>query len=190
MAYLRSIEGAYPQAIEIYKTSLDFEDSPATRADLALTEAQAGRYDEAIELAQQVRVSDPASLKADRVLASAYAQKGEYAKAVDSFTRVANAQPSIESYYALANCLLQTGKPEDKAHAQAIFDQMVKTAGESGSLHVPLWPRLPRRQRYAVRSARISEGCGNRSTYSARALLLRLGRAGTERVEDHPGSED
>jgi tetratricopeptide (TPR) repeat protein len=136
MAYLRSIEAAYPQAIEIYKTSLDFEDSTITRADLALAEAQGGRYDEAIELAERVRASDPNNLKADRVLASAYVQKGDYASAVEPFTRVATAQPSIENYYALANCLLQTGKPEDKARAQAIFDRMVKSAGESGSLHV------------------------------------------------------
>jgi tetratricopeptide (TPR) repeat protein len=136
LAYLRLIEAAYPQAIELYKTSLDFEDSPATTVDMAMAEAQAGQYDEAIKTARKTQSAGYDDLRIDRILGSSLVQKGQFAEAVAPFTRVAKADPSIENLYALANCLLQTGKPEDKVRAQAVFDEMKETAGDSGSLHV------------------------------------------------------
>jgi len=136
MASLRSVEGAYPQAVELYKSSLDYEDSSETRVGLALAEAQGGQYDDAIRLAEQVRATDPTNVQANRVLASAFMQKGEYSQAVAPFARLAQTQASIENLYPLANCLLHTGKAEDKTRAQGIFAQMMGSAGESGSLHV------------------------------------------------------
>ena len=63
-------------------------------------------------------------------------KKGEYAAAVDPLTRLANAEPSVENLYSLAIGLLNTGKPEDKLRAVAVFERMKKTSGDSGSLHV------------------------------------------------------
>ncbi len=140
LAALRQVEAAYPQAIELYRDSLNFEDSSVTQVQLAMAEAQSGQYDEAIRLTQQALAtlpsSDPSQLAADRVLASSLVQKGDFAQAVAPFARIAAAQPSIDNLYALANCLLQTRKPEDKLHAQLIFEQMTKAAGDSGSIHV------------------------------------------------------
>jgi tetratricopeptide (TPR) repeat protein len=133
---LRSNELAFPQAIELYESSLKFEDVPGTRIDLAITESRAGRYDEAIKIASAIRATDPRDLRPDKVLGSSLVQKGDYAQAVDPFTRIANAEPSIENLYALANCLLQTRKPADKLRAEKVFEQMKGTAGDSGSLHV------------------------------------------------------
>jgi tetratricopeptide (TPR) repeat protein len=136
LAALRQVEAAYPQAIELYRNSLNFEDSASTRLDLAVAEAQGGQFDEAIQLARHALAADPDNLRANRVLASSLVQKGDFAQAVAPFTKVATAQPSVENLYALANCLLQTGRPEDKTHAQAVFEQMKQSAGDSGSLHV------------------------------------------------------
>ena len=136
LASLRQVEAAYPQAIDLYRNSLNFEDSATTRVDLALAEAQAGQSDEAIRLAQQALAANPNDIRAARILASALVQKGDFAQAVAPFAAVASAQPGIENLYALANCLLQTRKPEDKVRAQAIFDRMTKMAGDGGSLHV------------------------------------------------------
>jgi tetratricopeptide (TPR) repeat protein len=49
---------------------------------------------------------------------------------------VAKASPEVDNLYPFAVCLLQTKRPEDNARAVAIFDQMRKIAGDSGSLHV------------------------------------------------------
>jgi tetratricopeptide (TPR) repeat protein len=136
LAYLRVIEAAYPQAIELYRTSLDFEDSPATTVDLAMAEAQAGQFDEAIKAVRMAQSTGYSDLRIDRILGSSLVQKEQFSEAVAPFTRVAKADPSIENLYALANCLLQTGKPEDKVRAQAVFEEMKQSAGDSGSLHV------------------------------------------------------
>jgi len=136
LANLRAIEAAYPQAVALYRSSLDFEDVSGTRIDLAMAEAQAGQFDEAIKLAQEAQSAESSDPRVDRILGSSLIQKGQYTEAVAPFTRVANTDPSIENLYALASCLLQTGKPQDKARAQAIFERMTKMAGDSGSLHV------------------------------------------------------
>jgi tetratricopeptide (TPR) repeat protein len=136
MASLRMLEAAYPQAIYLYRNSLDFEDAPGTMVDLAMAQLQAGQFDEAIRSAEQALAKDPNDIRTDRILGSALAQKEEYALAVAPLTRVATAQPSIENLYSLAIDLLETGKPEDKARAEAVFGQMKQQAGDSGSLHV------------------------------------------------------
>ena len=135
MATLRSIEAAYPQAIKLYQ-DLKFEDNPTTRVGLALADAQAGQYEDAIKLAQEVQASNPADLSSVRMLASIYMQKGEVAKAIEPFSRVAAGEPTIDNLYALGNCLLQTHKPEDKARAKSVFEEMKKISGDNGSLHV------------------------------------------------------
>jgi tetratricopeptide (TPR) repeat protein len=136
LARLRMAEQAYPQAAELYSSSLQFEDVPGTRLDLGTAQIQTGKFEDAIKQAKQVLAADPNDLRATRVLASALTQNGDYAQAVDPFTQIAHAQPSVENLYPLAMCLLQTKKPEDKVRAAAVFEQMKQTAGDSGSLHV------------------------------------------------------
>jgi tetratricopeptide (TPR) repeat protein len=136
MAALRSNESAYPQAIALYRSSLTFEDTPITRIGLAIAESKSGHYDEAIALAKQVLASDPQDLRADRILSSSLAQKGDFSAAVEPFTRITNAEPTTENTYALANCLLQTRTSENRARAEDLFRRMEKQDGDSGSLHV------------------------------------------------------
>ena len=136
LARLRMAESAFLQAVELYGSSLHFEDVPGTHLDLATAEIQSGKLDDAIKQARQVRAANSKDLRADRVLASALTQSGDYAQAVEPFTRIAHAEPTVENLYPLAMCLLQTRKPDDKVRAVAVFDQMKQIAGDSGSLHV------------------------------------------------------
>ena len=133
---LRAIEGAYPQAIELYRSALAYDDVRATRVALAMAESQAGHYDEAIRMAEAMRFSAPHDLQADRILGSSLVQKGDYVRAIEPFQRIASAEPTVENEYALANCLLQTRTPENRARAVQVFGEMEKRAGDSGSLHV------------------------------------------------------
>jgi tetratricopeptide (TPR) repeat protein len=136
LAGLRMAESAFPQSIELYSSSLRFEDTADTRFDLATAEIQAGKFDDAIRQAQQIQAAKPNDIRADRILASAWTQKGDCAHAIEPFSRIARANPSVENLYPLAMCLLQTHKPEDKTRAIQVFEQMKQTAGDSGSLHV------------------------------------------------------
>ncbi len=136
LAQLRVLQADYVKAVEAYRLSLQLEDAPATRLDLAAAELQAGKLDDAVQLAEQVHAGDPHNLRADRVLASAYVQKGEYLRAVEPFTVVAKAEPAVDNLYPLAVCLLETKTAANKQKAEAVFERMRKTAGDSGSLHV------------------------------------------------------
>ena len=136
VAELRMFESNGSKAVELYRDSLQYEENSSTYAAMAYAAIQAGDIDEAIQAARKALAADAENLRAERILASALNRKGEYAQAVEPYNRIAHAEPKVENLYALAECLLLTGKPEDKAHAVAVFDQMLKMAGDSGSLHV------------------------------------------------------
>ena len=136
LAQLAMIEAQYSKATADFQSALEFEDANATRIDLAIADIQAGKYADAIQLAMRAHQVDPADLRADRALASAYVQSGKFVEAVDPFTRVAKASPEVENLYPLAVCLLQTKRPDDKQRAAEVFEQMKRIGGESGSLHV------------------------------------------------------
>jgi tetratricopeptide (TPR) repeat protein len=136
LADLKMVESFYAQAIEDYRSSLDLEDATSARINLAIADIQAGQYEEAIRLADKAHIEDPSNLRADRALASAYVQSGKFVEAIEPFARVAKASPEVDNLYPFAVCLLQAKRPEDKVRATAIFEQMKKIAGDSGSLHV------------------------------------------------------
>jgi tetratricopeptide (TPR) repeat protein len=135
-ADLKTVEAQYTRAVELYRQSLQYEETPAADAALAFVEIQTGEVDKAIASARRALAADPVNLRANRVLASGLDQKGEYAEAVEPFSRVVDAEPEVDNLYPLAVCLLQTHKPEDRERAAGVFERMKKIAGDSGSLHV------------------------------------------------------
>jgi len=136
MGQLRLVESAYPQAIELYKRSLDFEDIPDTRTDLAIAELQGNHPDDALADADKVLASDPKNARALNILGQAWAAKREYGKAAAAFQSAVQIHPDIETFYSLGITLLQSKDPKDKARAPEVFRRMVRLAGDSGSLHV------------------------------------------------------
>ncbi len=136
MAELRMVEAAFPQAADLYSKALDLDGSAETRADLGLADLQQGKLDDAISDADMARATAPQNTMADQVLSRALMQKGDYARAAESLTRLAGADPDIPTLYSLAICLLATNKPEDKQRAVQVFSHMQSIAGDSGSLHV------------------------------------------------------
>lgn len=136
LAALKRVEADYTSSIDLYRSSLEFEETPAAQESLGYAELQAGRLDDAIAMARTAHAADPQNLETDRLLASALDEKGEYAEAVEPFTWIAHAQPTVDNLYPLAECLLQTRRPQDKQMAAEVFSQMKSIAGDSGSLHV------------------------------------------------------
>ena len=132
---LRLVEGAYPQAIEICRRSLDFEESADTRLDLAMSELGANRADDAIADANRVLASDPNNARALTISGRAFMSKQDYTKAAEALSRAVQITPDVETYYSLGISLL-SAKPAEKERAAAVFQQMVQFAGDSGSLHV------------------------------------------------------
>jgi tetratricopeptide (TPR) repeat protein len=136
MGQLRLLESAYPQAVELYRRSLDFQDSSDTRVDLAIAELQANRTDDAISDSDRALAADPNNERAFNVRGRAWVKKQDYAKAAEAFEQAIRLRPDVETLYSLGICLLQSKDPRQKERAPAIFQQMQRFAGDSGSLHV------------------------------------------------------
>jgi tetratricopeptide (TPR) repeat protein len=136
LGQVRILESAYPQAAELYGRSLDFENTPDTRVDLAIAHLRSGQADKAIEEADRALLDDPNNLRAFQVLGHVWLKKNDYPRAVHALARVAEISPSIESLYSLAIAQLGARDPAISAGVEQTFAQMEKLAGNSGSLHV------------------------------------------------------
>jgi tetratricopeptide (TPR) repeat protein len=140
LAQLRLIQSAYPQAIELYRRSLDFEDIPDTRVDLAIADLQASQPDDALTESSKALAADPNNLRALNVSAQASMKKGDYTKAAEALDLAARLNPDIGTLYSLGICLLEAkdgpDKEKNRRRASAVFQQMMQLAGDSGSLHV------------------------------------------------------
>lgn len=136
MAQLRLLESAYPQATELYRKSLEFEDNPNTRVDLAIASLQANRLEDAIGESEKALAADAKNGRAYSVRGLALMRKQDYADAAESLSQAAALNPNIETSYSLAIALLATKDPKNKERAALVFQQMIAMAGDTGSLHV------------------------------------------------------
>jgi tetratricopeptide (TPR) repeat protein len=136
MGQMRLLESAYPQAVELYRRSLDFEDAPDTRVDLAIADVQSNHPDDAVAESIKVLAVDPNNARAFNVRGRAWMKKGEYGKAADALDQATRLSPDVETMYSLGVCRLLTKDAKDKERAAAVFQEMIHFAGDSGSLHV------------------------------------------------------
>ena len=136
MAQLRLLESSYPQAIELYRKSLEFEDIPDTRVDLAIASLQANHLEDAITESENALAADARNDRAYSVRGLALMRKQDYANAAQSLSQAAALNPTVESSYSLAIALLATKDPKSKESAALVFQQMINMAGDTGSLHV------------------------------------------------------
>ena len=136
LAQLRLIQSALPQAVELYRRSLEFEDLPDTRVDLAIAELRSNYPDEAIAESIRTLAVDPNNARAFNVRGRAWMMKGEYGKAAEALDQATRLNPDIETMYSLGACRLLTKDAKDKERAAQVFQKMVRLAGDSGSLHV------------------------------------------------------
>jgi tetratricopeptide (TPR) repeat protein len=136
LGQLRLIQSAYPQAAEIYRRSLDFEESPETRVDMSIAQLGANQIDDALANADQVLKSEPRNDRALTVRGRALMAKQDYAHAAEALSEALRIKPDLETYYSLGICYLATKDPKQKTNAAAAFEKMAQMAGDSGSLHV------------------------------------------------------
>jgi tetratricopeptide (TPR) repeat protein len=136
MGRLRLLESVPAQSVELYKTSLEFEDAPSTYAELARACLMAGKPDEAIANAEKALKVEPDNVGVYLTLGRANSDKQQYTKAAEALSHAERLQPSIETLYSLAIAWLSLGNAHGKAEAEVVFGRMRAMAGESGSLHV------------------------------------------------------
>jgi tetratricopeptide (TPR) repeat protein len=133
VAHLRLLENAFPAAIDLYKRSLDFEDNPSTRVDLAIADLRAKKLDDSLTEVRTAILADAADARAWRVQGMVYMSKGQYAPAADSLQRSIAIRDDLEAAYSLGICLLAA---HEKEKAAAVFQKMDEEAANRGAMHV------------------------------------------------------
>jgi len=133
---VRVAESAFPQAAELYQRSLAWEDAAETHVGLAIADLYDNRPDDSLVEASKALLLDPKSARAFNIQGKAWMKKRDYRNAVDSLERSVQLHSEFESAYALGVSLLSLKDPESKKKAVQVFDTIVSTMGDSGSLHV------------------------------------------------------
>jgi len=132
MAELQSSKGEWRKAIELYRESLDLEDTNDVRLELATAYLSFGKDDNALEEAEKVTITDPANATAWAVKGKAYIARNDYRQAADALTRSLEVHRDVNLQYALAYSLLNL-KKKDKA--EAVFQQMLQDYGDRAIWH-------------------------------------------------------
>jgi tetratricopeptide (TPR) repeat protein len=133
---IRTVESAFPQAAELYKRSLSWEDAAETHVGLAICALYANHPDDSLVEASKALLLDANSARAFNIQGKAWMKKQDYRKAVDSLEKSVQLHPEFESAYALGVSLLSLKDAESQKKASQVFDSIVKSMGETGSLHV------------------------------------------------------
>jgi len=133
---VRVAESAFPQAADLYQRSLAWENAAETHVGLAISALYANRPDDSLVEAAKALLLDPKCARAFNIQGKAWMKKRDYRKAVDSLQRAVELQPDFESSYALGVSLLSLKDPGSAKKATQVFDMIVASMGDSGSLHV------------------------------------------------------
>jgi len=133
MAGLRLLQSAFPEAAELYKRSLDFEELPDTHADLAVVYMRAKQPDNALSEAANAIFADSQSARAWHVQGKTLMMKKDYRRATESLARSISIDPDLDAAYALGISFLQL---HEKEKAAAVFAQMLDVSGDRAGLHV------------------------------------------------------
>lgn len=136
LANLRVAETSFPQAAELYRQSLSWEDAAETHIGLAICNLYANRPDDSLAEAGKALQLDPNSSRAFNIQGKAWMKKRDFRKAADSLQRSVDLHPEFESAYALGVSLLSLNDPASKQQAAKVFDTIVASVGDSGSLRV------------------------------------------------------
>jgi tetratricopeptide (TPR) repeat protein len=135
LAHLRLLESAAPQASDLYKRSLELEDIPDTRVDLAVAYLRMKQANDAIAEAEKALFSAPNNARAWNVEGKAWMLLRDYRNAAKYLSRSIRLKGDVESAYSLATCLLAL---KEKENAALVFQDIINNVGDRGSIHILL----------------------------------------------------
>jgi tetratricopeptide (TPR) repeat protein len=120
------------EAIELFRRSLDFEDTPGTRGNLAIAYLSAGRTDEALTAVTEMLTRDPQMDRGWYLQGRVWMAKKLYDHAIEAFTHSLSLSANPNVSYWLGSAYLQTKQREK---AQAIFQHLVEESKDRARLH-------------------------------------------------------
>jgi len=120
------------EAIDAFRRSLDFEDAPAARLDLAVSYLAAKRLDEALSTATEILTANPGNAKGWYLQGRVWMEKKLYEHAIESFRHSLEIESTPGAMYWLGAALLQTKQPEQ---AKAIFQELLNQSTNRAWMH-------------------------------------------------------
>jgi tetratricopeptide (TPR) repeat protein len=134
LALLRTLETAWPQAIELYKQSLNLEEDPAARIDLAIAYMRSKQPNDAIFECDRILFSYPENARAWHVKGEAYLLQKDWTKAEEALKKSVEIHPDLNALYSLGTTQLMQ---KQKESGVATFQRILKERN-SAALHVLL----------------------------------------------------
>jgi tetratricopeptide (TPR) repeat protein len=133
MAELKLAQGDNKQAIDLYKRSLEFENTPNAHIVLALAYMRSQRTDDALAEIAPLTKSDPKNADVWNVQGKLLMDKKEYGPAAESLTHSLQLQSNVMVAYALATAYLDLHETDKAA---AIFQRLSAATGDRASLYI------------------------------------------------------
>jgi len=133
MAKLRLDERAYELAARLCRESLEFEDTPESRLELAIVSLYAKKPTDAVEQASRATEMEPRNALGWNIKGEALLQNKDYAGAAAALERSLELNPDTDSIYALGIAYAGQG---EKAKAGDTFSHLLARNGNSGWSHV------------------------------------------------------
>jgi tetratricopeptide (TPR) repeat protein len=129
MAKLRLDERAFDEAVKLCHASLEYEDTPETRVELAIASLYAKKPSDAVQQASIATERDPQNALAWNIKGQALLQIKDYAGAAIALGRSLELKQDPESMYALGLGYLGLGEEQKAADT---FSQLLELTGDHG----------------------------------------------------------
>jgi len=129
MARFRLDQKAYEDAARLCLYSLQFEDTPETRVEIAIVNLYAKKSSDAVRQATTATEMDPQNALAWTIKGESLLQSEDYSGAAAALNKAIELKPDTESMYALG--MAQLGMDE-KQEAADTFNEMLARTGDFG----------------------------------------------------------
>jgi tetratricopeptide (TPR) repeat protein len=133
MAKLRLDERAYEVAARLCRESLEFEDTPESRLELAIVNLYAKKPTDAVERASQAIEMDPRNALAWSIKGQALLQSKDFGGAATALEKSLELKQDVDSIYALGTAYAGQGEKEKAADT---FSHLLALTGDYGWSHV------------------------------------------------------
>ena len=129
MAKLRLDERAFNEAVRLCRVSLEYEDTPETRVELAIANLYAKKPADAMEQASLAAERDPQNALAWNIKGQALLQRKDYAGSAAALEKSLELRQDADSIYALGIAHLGQGEKQEAAET---FSQLLMFTGDYG----------------------------------------------------------
>ena len=130
---LKLMDGETPEAIEIYRRSINFGDSDDTHVDLAAAYLSANRIGDALSEIANTILNSPDNARAWHLDGKILLARKDYSQASNALQQSLSLQANANASYLLGNCLLQLKKYDE---ARKVFEDLAAAGKDRPGLYL------------------------------------------------------